>query len=232
MKTRILQATLTLGLACTASASIMQYYNGTGGSIADWDGVETPLIQTIVSSDPGVVIDGVSLVLNISGGYNGDLYGYLSYNDGVSEKSLIILNRIGGGYLDASGSGFGTASPSITGSTDAERYQSLLSQGVNLTDSGSGNIRDATTTAGNPLAVGNYLADSTATFASTFGGMSASGTWSLLLFDRFSGGQSTLVGWGLEVVPEPTTWAAIIFGTMFAGSIVYGRLRRKPVVAD
>ena len=206
MKTSFLLAGLALGLVATASASV--YYNGTGGTILD--GSENPLRQTITSTDVGT-ISAVSLVFNLSGGYNGDLYGYLTYNDGSSEKTQILLNRLGGGSLAASGSGFGTAAAAPTD------YATLLAVGVNLMDGGSGgNIHNVTPGAGTPVAVGNYTPDSGVTFNSTFGGMGGSGTWTLLLFDKSAGDTSTLVGWGLDItaVPEPTTWALGIFGAL------------------
>jgi len=206
MKTLFLLAGLALGLVGTTSAAV--YYNGIGGIILD--GSDNPLRQTIVSTDVGP-ISAVSLVFNISGGYNGDLYGYLTYNDGSNEKTQIILNRLGGGNAAASGSGFGTAAAAPTD------YASLQAAGVKLVDGGAGgNIHNVTPGAGNPVVAGNYTPDSGVNFNSTFGGMGGSGTWTLLLFDKSAGDTSTLVGWGLDVtaVPEPTTWALGIFSAL------------------
>src|SRR2546423_427943 len=46
--------------------------------------------QTI--SGMGNVIQDVSVTLNISGGFNGDLYGYLRLND---SPLVVLLNRVG-----------------------------------------------------------------------------------------------------------------------------------------
>ena len=204
----ILSIGLTLALTSLAPAAIVPYLNGTGGVIAD-NGA-AGLVQTITTSDQGSLTT-VSLSFTIAGGYNGDLYGYLSYNDGVTAKTLEVLNRMGGGSTVASGAGFA---------------------GVTLMDGGSlGNIHAALPGAGTAVAVGSYLPDSAGvTFASTFGGMNAGGTWTLAFFDRVAGDQSTLGSWSLNIdvapVPEPINVALGVFGAVFAGVAVVRRRRR------
>src|SRR5262249_46874696 len=48
----------------------------------------------------------------------------------------------------------------------------------------------------------------------SFDSLDPNGTWTIFFADMSSGAQSTLISWGLEVqpVPEPVTWALIIFG--------------------
>ena len=204
----ILSIGLTLALTSLAPAAMVTDFNNTGGVIAD-NGA-AGLVQTITTTYQGT-ITAVSLSFNISGGYNGDLYGYLSYNDGVTAKTLEVLNRMGGGSTVASGAGFA---------------------GVTLMDGGSlGNIHAALPGAGTAVAVGSYLPDSAGvTFASTFGGMNAGGTWTLAFFDRVAGDQSTLGSWSLNIdvapVPEPINVALGVFGAVFAGVAVVRRRRR------
>ena len=206
----ILSIGLTLALTSLAPAAMVTDFNNTGGVIAD-NGA-AGLVQTITTTYQGT-ITAVSLSFNISGGYNGDLYGYLSYNDGVNPpaKTLEVLNRMGGGSTVASGAGFA---------------------GVTLMDGGSlGNIHAALPGAGTAVAVGSYLPDSAGvTFASTFGGMNAGGTWTLAFFDRVAGDQSTLGSWSLNIdvaqVPEPINVALGVFGAVFAGVAVVRRRRR------
>ena len=205
----ILSIGLTLALTSLAPAAMVTDFNNTGGVIAD-NGA-AGLVQTITTTYQGT-ITAVSLSFNISGGYNGDLYGYLSYNDGGNPaKTLEVLNRMGGGSTVASGAGFA---------------------GVTLMDGGSlGNIHAALPGAGTAVAVGSYLPDSAGvTFASTFGGMNAGGTWTLAFFDRVAGDQSTLGSWSLNIdvaqVPEPINVALGVFGAVFAGVAVVRRRRR------
>jgi hypothetical protein len=131
-------------------------------------------------------ITSVSVDLNISGGYNGDLYGYLVYQDangGTATETL--LNRVGtspANPFGSSGSGFSS---------------------ITLSDSGTlnGSIHNAP-----GVPTGTWQPDSTATLSSTFGGLAADGTWTLFLADlSVGGGTSELDSWGLEItaVPEP-----------------------------
>ena len=76
--------------------------------------------------------------------------------------------------------------------------------------------------AGNVVPVGNYTPDSTVKFMDTFYGMKCNGTWTLFFADRVAGDQSTLVSWGVGVVPEPANVALGVFGVL-AGGTSFGR---------
>ena len=69
--------------------------------------------------------------------------------------------------------------------------------------------------------------DGASSFAQTFGGLDPNGTWSLFLQDRATGDQSQVTSWSLQIqaVPEPTTWALIGFGVIFAGGVMVKRAR-------
>lgn len=227
MNKLLLSIALSLSLTGLASAAVTSFtdFNGAGGIIPD--GSPAGISQTITMNQAGYVAS-VSLTLNISGGWNGDLYGYLSYNDGSSENSLIILNRIGvgGGNPAASGAGFGTGGAFTT-------YSDLHGIGITLVDGAGGSIHDATVGTHTYLDAANYRPDSAATFTSTFENMGANGTWSLTLFDRATGDQSTIVGWGLDIgvstsqVPEPINVALGVFGGLFAAVAVGRRIRSR-----
>lgn len=132
-------------------------------------------------------ITSVSVDLDVSGGYNGALYGYLVLQDGNGTPvTETLLNQIG------------TSSSNLFGSSGS-------GMDVTLTDTGTanGSIHNAT---GTPT--GSWLPDSTVTLDQTFSGMSANGTWTLFLANLESGTPApTLVSWGLDVgvtpVPEP-----------------------------
>jgi subtilisin-like proprotein convertase family protein len=132
-------------------------------------------------------ITSVNVDLDISGGYNGDLYGYLTLQDANGNTATeILLNQVGtspSNPFGSSGSGFD----------------------VTLSDSGTvnGSIHEAT-----GIPTGIWQPDSANTLDGTFGGLTANGTWTLFLADMsVGGGTSTLNSWGLDInvqtVPEP-----------------------------
>jgi hypothetical protein len=171
------------------------------GSAVGWSGTAT-------ASGLDRYITGVSVNLNISGGYNGDLYAYLSYG-GVL---VPLLNRVGVGSGDAFG--YGTAGMNVT-----------LADGLGLTDIHtvaspvSGNSYAPDGRAVNPLgAPSTFDAAGTVNFSS-YNGMNPNGTWTLFIADLSAGGQSQLTGWSLDLttsaVPEPANAALAIFAGVF-----------------
>ena len=213
MRTRILLAGLALALSATARAGLYYSDNGSAGWVIP-DNSPGGLVRTIQSTGEGDgTLTSVSVVFNIKGGFNGDLFGYLTYKDSAgSEKTQILLNRIGGGSSALSGSGFGTGATTLD-------YGDLLNNGVRLVDAGTGgNIHYVQPGVGNIVPVGNYAPDSTVNFMETFYGMKCNGTWTLFFADRVTGDQSTLVSLGVGIVPEPVNVALGIFGVLASGA--------------
>jgi subtilisin-like proprotein convertase family protein len=186
------------------------------------DGNPTGLQSSLNVSGVSGNITSLDVHLNISGGYNGDLYVFLSYNN----QSAVLLNRVGRsltspfGYADA---GFSIILRDGT-ATDVHNYGGV--GGGTLTGVWQPDGRTAS-----PLLV----LDSSPRNAmlSGFNGMDANGTWTLFVSDMAGGPlgvQSTLVSWSLDVnpVPEPTHVALGIFGVIF-GLGAAGRhwLRRR-----
>jgi hypothetical protein len=167
------------------------------GSTAGWS--DTRNVSEIPS---GLTIVGVSVTFTLSGGYNGDLYGYLSHNGAL----IPLLNRVGMGTGSEPTYSFG--------------YEDAGFNNVTLADSGSVNIHNY---GGAGVPTGTYAPDSGGvTFATTFGGLNPNGNWTLFLADLSNGGgQSTLTGWSLGItadVPEPVNLALGIFaGLLVAG---------------
>jgi hypothetical protein len=209
MNRPILICSLALIVGWTAQGGIIYSSFANGGNIPDGSPVGSAGAATVSGYLP--TISDISVTLNISGGYNGDLYGYLSY-DG---KLLPLLNRVGMG----------------TGSTsDPTYYFGYGDAGFNnvtLADSGSVNIHNY---GGNGVPTGTYAPDSGGlTFAGTFGGLNPNGTWTLFLADLSSGGgQSQLTGWSLDItaVPEPANVALGIFAGIVVLVII---ARTRPV---
>jgi subtilisin-like proprotein convertase family protein len=164
------------------------------------------LASTIASSGFIGNIGSLTVTLDISGGNNGDLYAYLSY-DGVL---VTILNRpgvSGGNPFGDPGSGFN----------------------VSLIDAASVNLNSFAGTAGLST-TGTFNVNGTsgnngsAAFGSAYNGLNPNGTWTLYVENEVSGGESSsLVSWTLAInaVPEPTNVALGVFGVC----AVAGRLR-------
>lgn len=213
----IATTTVLLALAGAAHGSVVyDQTNSTGfansGYVPDNNLSGWQNSQTVSGLGSGLVITDVRVGLNISGGWNGDLYGYLRYEPigGATGVLLMLLDRVGdpgtsGGYGDT---GF-SVMLSDAGAHPIENYQSF-----SYSTSGSGQL------------LGTWQAnDGSATFAGTFGSLDPNGTWTLFLADRATGDQSLVTSWSLEIgaVPEPTTWALLGFGAVFVGAGVARR---------
>jgi subtilisin-like proprotein convertase family protein len=234
MKTKtLLTALLTLPLlAGVARATLYTSTYDPDAAIPDGSSLgvtDTETISGIPEAGGTSIINNVDVNLDISGGYNGDLYGYLVLQsaDGSTTTS-ILLNRVGTTATDSFGSAGSGFDVTLTGGATA-----------NL-----GDIHTATETAGAAL-TGTYLADGRAVSPfsvtdqsprtaglDTLNGVDANGTWTLFLADLSEGGgQSTLVSWGLSisVVPEPVTWALLIFAPVLGlrGLIVWRSRHRR-----
>lgn len=161
-------------------------------------------------------IGDVSVEVSISGGYNGDLYAYLSHGDSI----VVLLNRIG----RTAGNADGTATSGLSTFT--------------LSSLAATDVHGASGTAGQPL-TGTYAPDgryisptaSGATFDaaarnatfSTLVNDDPNGTWTLFFADASPGFSGSLMSWNVNVdafatpVPEPITWAMGGFGALFGG---------------
>jgi hypothetical protein len=201
MKLQTCAAIVVLGVGLAASGAVYTegaYTSGFTlgtGSIPDgnlngwWD------TRNVSGIPAGLTLGGVTVTFTISGGYNGDLYAYLSHN-GVL---VPLLNRVGTGGGDSFG--YATA-----GFTD-----------VRLSDAGSLNIHNVE----NPEAYGSpnyttYLPD-----GGTLGNITGNpnGNWTIFFADLSSDTltHSQLTSWSLDItaVPEPVNVALGIFGGVF-----------------
>lgn len=222
MKKQLLATGIALGLAVTAQATLYNYtYDIADTAITDGSPVGITTSATtagLVAANGGTVIGNVAVTLNISGGYNGDLYGYLVFqsNDGSTTTS-ILLNRVGRGESGLSSFGYSTSGMNVTLTGDTTQgYQNIHS----VATPGSGPyLADGRTTDPN----GNFSGSSSTAGLDIMNGHNANGTWTLFLADMVSGGQGTLLSWGLDVtvVPEPATWALLVFGGVVVGLVVF-----------
>ena len=165
-------------------------------------------------------ITGIQVNLNISGGFNGDYYGYLEHN-GVG--FAVLLNRVG--VTSGNSAGYSDAGMNITladSGADIHTYQIVLNPGgAALTGlwAPDGRTTDPSTV---------LDTDARTALLSSFLGEDPSGEWTLFLSDLDFGEQGQLVSWGLVItaVPEPGTMALVLLG---AGGIFGARrlLRRR-----
>jgi subtilisin-like proprotein convertase family protein len=151
----------------------------------------------------------VNVGINISGGYNGDLYGYIQHNG----TTVLLLNQVGTSGTDSFG--YANTGFNVTLSDSATQIPTIhFYQDTSYSVNGSGQL------------TGTWRPDSGS--LSAFKGMDPNGTWTLFFADISSGEQSTLVSWSLDItaVPEPTTIALGVF-LAGAGTVSLYRWRRK-----
>ena len=131
-------------------------------------------------------VTGMTLDLNVSGGFNGDVYAYLVAPNQTTTAALL---GVPGGNIDQIGSGYN----------------------VTLSDTAGMNIQAAAQSWGTVVA-GPYQP---VVSLATFNGLAANGNWRLFIIDQSSGdnGQPVLNSWNLSLttaaVPEPDQVAAI-----------------------
>jgi subtilisin-like proprotein convertase family protein len=209
----------TLALAMRAHATLYSFdVNGVNAAIPDGNPVGMSSstnysLGTLPMDGTSSTIVNVDVRLNITGGYNGDLYGYLLLSDEHNEvMTAVLLNRVG--RSGAADFGYGNTGFNVTlsgsGANNIHNYQ-----GFSPSYNGGGQLTGTWKADGitnNPA--GSFATTSGAQDLSVLNGLSANGTWTLFLADMVGGDTSTLASWGVDisVVPEPITWALMIFG--------------------
>ena len=169
---------------------------GTSGTVAHqtiYDG--SPGYLTVNSMDLtsaglGSSLSSLAVTLNISGGMNNGLYGYLVAPNGTM---VILMNQPGYGV-----DGFGA-----------------MGGGMNITlQDGSGTHGSIQNETSGATLGGSY---NVAGSLSGFDGGNPNGMWTLYFSDTITGGgNATLHGWSLDItaVPEPVTLALVVFLVM------------------
>ena len=201
-----------LAAATWAQATLTQSQSFSGGTIPDGSQVGTIFTGTFSQTGFNSPVLGANVSLDITGGYNGDLYAYLVAPNGTM---VLLLNQPG-----VAVNGFGASGAGMN---------------LMLTDATGGNGAIQSVTSGGILS-GNYNAAGTlANFNNSGpGGVSvANGTWTLFFADLGAGGgtgPSVLNGWSLEltVVPEPVTLALGAFALMLVSVAGLKWVRRMP----
>jgi subtilisin-like proprotein convertase family protein len=211
----ILTLALTASWAQATLQPILNYtQNFGGGTILDGNPVGQVFTGNFNNAASWDQVVSLTVGLNVSGGYNGDLYAYLIAPNGTV---MMLMNQPGVGVNGIGASGSGMNITLSSGNT-----------GDGLLAPNSGAIQNETSGAylGNPgnqasavySALGS-LAFQTVSDAQNLGptGSAANGTWTLYFADVASGGgNETLNSWtlNLAVVPEPVTLALGLFAAM------------------
>jgi subtilisin-like proprotein convertase family protein len=220
----MLWAGVALGQPFDYSFTFTNGFNN-GGVIPDG----TPLGLTLGTNLTGRfapqqgTISAVTVGLNISGGYNGDLYAYLA---GPNGGFAILLNRAGVsnnasafGYSD---SGF-NVTLSAAGANSIQYYQ-------NYTNPAGGMVSGIWQPEGVNIAPQSpppaFLTAGQTAMLGSMDGHDASGTWTLFLADLSAGGQGTVESWSLDIttVPEP---GVLALGALGIGLIAARKMGRR-----
>jgi hypothetical protein len=228
MKMRLLICCFGLMLTITTQAGLITY-SAPSGSIPDGSAVGWSATASASGYLPSIT--DVTVNLRFSGGYNGDLYAYLSYGSVL----VPLLNRVG-----VTGTGGGDA----FGYGDSGFYNVTLSSGAANDVHFYGNYSPSIN--GNGQLTGTWQPDgrnidpqsTPASFDSasrvsfgSYNGLNPNGTWTLFIADLSAGAQSQLENWTLGItaeVPEPVNVALMVFGGAFGlVTLVRSRQLRK-----
>jgi hypothetical protein len=160
-----------------------------------------------VGAIPAGTFTSLSVALQLTGGWNGDLYAYLVHSSGFS----VLLDRVGA--PDVGPFGYGDAGMNVN----------LAATGSSIHGYGGGNVFSSTPT-------GTWMTDNTSGSLGSFLSTSPNGTWSLFIADLSGGGVTTVQSWGLQMdivaVPEVETWIAAAlagaFGAFWLNRQIWG----------
>jgi len=215
MKFCCLFCALLLGTVLHARAGITTTYAYTsgfanGGIVPDNDlngWQDTRTISGFGYGNGLWQITDLNVTINITGGFNGDLYGTLVHDSGF----VVLLNHVG----STLGNPAGYSNPGLNIVFDQSAVTDVHAYG-NVAGVVSGTYQpDGTVSPANSL--------------SSFNGLDPNGSWTLFLNDTSFGDESQVLGWGLEItaVPEPVTVALGVFGTLGTGAWAVRLARRK-----
>ena len=203
---------LLLGGASQASIQLSQ----TDNQLVP-DGSPTGLAKSFTISGQAGTVEDLTVNLDITGTWNGDLYAYLSHGTGFA----VLLNRVGSTPTDIYG--YGDSGLNVTFSDNAANgnihyYQQVTTPatGAALTGTWAPDGRNVS-----PYTV-TGLEPSTATLSS-FDGLNVNGPWTLFVADVSGGNLNYLTSWGLDIntvapVPEPADFGALSGALLLAGS--------------
>ena len=206
MKTYGRRLLLLAVMACTLPAA------RAATTIIDWsvgtnvpDNSSTGLVDTRVLSGSTILgITAIEVRLELDGGWNGDLYAYLTHDTGFS----VLLNRVGKTVLSPLGSASAGFDITLSDLASTDIHNGVPSSGL-VTGIFQPDARNS-----DPALVTD-LSSRTA-FLNSFYGLAADGSWSLFIADDSPGDSVILQSWGLTItgaVPEPSRAVLLMMGS-------------------
>jgi subtilisin-like proprotein convertase family protein len=181
--------------------------------------------QSVSISGNGPITD-IKVSLNISGGANSDLYGYLS---GPNGGFSILLNQVG----KTTGNSIGYLNTGFNVTFDGSAANDIhIYQTVSYSLNGSGQLTGTWQPDGRPLDTAHPENIQNTTMRSdllnSFENKNPNGQWTLFLADLSSGERSTVVSWGMQItaVPEPGE-SAVMAALVLAAFAIAKRTRNR-----
>ena len=196
---------LPAAIACLLAFNVhaVSFTNTPNAAIPDAN--PTGLTSSIDVTNLSGLIESVTVTLNITNGFNGDLYAYLEHG---TNGFAVLLNRVGRTISDPLGYADAGLLATFMDNALADVHNYGGNGGAPLTGNWRPDGRDV-----DPLIV--LDTDARTALLSSFANDSVNGTWTLFVADFASGHQSVLVDWSLDiVVPEPSTGAFAVCGIL------------------
>lgn len=187
-------------LSLTAGTTV---YSWSGSQVIPDNNANGVAYSFYINTPTAELISSVSVQLNIAGGWNGDLYSYLSHGNGFA----VLLNRAGRTAANPGGSSASGMNVvlSDSGGTDIHSYSGGTVNGSFAPD--GRNVSPYAVVDTNPRTA----------MLGSFNGLTTGGFWTLYFADVSPLATSTLQGWTVTIntapVPEPGTMALIGLST-------------------
>jgi len=220
LRPAVLLALMAMTAASRATTYTFNFSSGfaNAGTVPDGNTTGWSDTRTVSGIADASIVD-LNVSLNVAGGFNGDLYVYLTHGSGFS----VLLNRVG--RSSANAFGYSNAGLNITfddaaSNGDVHLYQNVVGYST-LIVNGSSWTPDGRNI--NPLLT--LDSDTRTQTLSSFNGGSPNGNWTLFVADLSGGSQATVMNWGLTVtaVPEPSSWGIAIAGGF---ALLFWRIKR------
>jgi subtilisin-like proprotein convertase family protein len=195
--------------SCFAATTWSQTWN-VSTAIPDNDDVGFSDTRTINIPDI-TEIESVSVSLNFTGGWNGDLYAYLVHGDGFA----VLLNRPGRSLTHTDGSATVGMDITFDDSAVSDIHTAIPMSGGSVSGTYQPDGRET-----DPYNTLNT--DARTAMLADFIGLDPSGEWKLFVADQSPGEESTLQSWSLTItaVPEPS---AALLGMLGALLLLWRR---------
>lgn len=188
------------------------------------DNSDLGITDTInVSFPANHTVTGLRVSLDISGGYNGDLYAYLFHDDAKGFGFSVLLNR--SGRTESDPYGYPDIGYNITFADSASADIHLYRLTMNPDGDVLTGVWQPDARAVSPYEV--FDTSQRSAFLGSFLGRDPRGAWTLFVADVSPIGVSTLNSWSIEIVtaPEPSSLACA--AVMGIAAIMYRYCRRN-----